>query len=228
MFPCWPCSDIFFFRIVILFSADYTCRQIELLIPDGYHIGYNIKKYFKESLNKAEKCIRSSIDGSSLEFDYLVTWQYALFLYFLSRTIWTNTNKEDEAVRIFYLNKALNGIDLFYKIKMPDFFLIGHTSGIVFSRATYSNYSVFHQGCTVGRQDDKYPCLDSGVVMFPNSMIIGDCHVKENTVLAPGVRLINTSTPGNCIVFDGKGGRPVYKELTSYYADKYFVRNIDK
>jgi len=40
--------------------------------------------------------------------------------------------------------------------------------------------------------------------------------------------LIDTSSPGNGIVFDGKGSKPVLKEINEYYADRYFIRDVAK
>jgi serine O-acetyltransferase len=35
------------------------------------------------------------------------------------------------ADRIYYLNKALNGLDLFYEVEMPDVFYLDHPVGTV-------------------------------------------------------------------------------------------------
>lgn len=207
-------------------TIDYVVKQLEMFVPDGYRAVDSIQLCYPEAMEKTKKCIASIISKKDLDFNYLVSWEYATFLYFLARILWVKTGESDTAVRIFLLNKALNGIDLFYEVKMPSYFILGgHTVGTVFAKACYSNYVVFHQGCTVGRNGEDRPVLDEGVIMFPGSMIIGKCHVKENTVLSPGAKLINTSSPGNCYVFEGKSGRPKFKELTVYYADRFFIRD---
>jgi hypothetical protein len=50
--------------------------------------------------------------------------------------------------------------------------------------------------------------------------------VRENAVLFAGCSLKDTSTPGNCVVFDGKGHKPAFKELLKYDADSYFIREM--
>jgi len=50
--------------------------------------------------------------------------------------------------------------------------------------------------------------------------------VRENAVLFARCSLKDTSTPGNCVVFDGKGSEPTYTELKKYYADRYFIREM--
>ena len=46
--------------------------------------------------------------------------------------------------------------------------------------------------------------LEDGVVMYPNTAIIGRCHVKSNTIVSQGTALINRDTPGNAIAFRGE------------------------
>ena len=207
------------------FLAQYVVTQIATYFPDGFNIKSVILENIQIALQRTEQCISSIIAWRDTGFNYLVSGQYATFLYFLSNCIAKDPADVDAATRIFLLNKALNGIDLFYEIEMPQHFLIGHTVVMVFVKATYGNYCVFHQGCTVGRNRLHRPILGDGVVMFPGSMIIGKCHVRENTVLTPGTTLINTDTPGNCYVFLGKNGRPIFKKLGRYYAEEYFGRS---
>lgn len=207
------------------FLAKYVIRQVTCLFPDDFNMTDVIMANISNALQRTECCINSIIAWRDQGFRYLVSGQYATFLYFLSNCIWKNSENADAATRIFLLNKALNGIDLFYEIEMPKYFGIAHTVGMVFSKGNYGDYCLFHQGCTVGRDGAKYPTLEKGVMMFPGSMVIGDCLVRENTVISPGVILINTETPGNCYVFAGKTGKPIFKKLKSYYIDKYFIRS---
>jgi serine O-acetyltransferase len=205
------------------FLSKYVSRQLANLIPDGFDSTDAINEFLPAAFEQTRICLvpnQQALGG----FDYLVSWHYAILLYHLSRQMWLGTGRREQAVRLFLLNKSLNGLDLFYEVELGRRFIIGHTVGAVFAKATYGDYGVFHQGCTVGRQDNKRPVLENGVVMFPGSRIIGDCRVRENTVLAPGVNLVNTSTPGDCIVFTGEKGRPIFKPLNEYYADRYFLR----
>lgn len=172
------------------------------------------------ALQRTHVCI-TKIKTANNGFEYLNSGHYATFLYFLSHECAHQNGGLNDATRIFLLNKALNGIDLFYEIQMPDVFFVAHTVGMVFAKATYGSHCVFHQGCTVGRNKEDRPILERGVVLYPHSSVIGSCLVRENTVLAPGVHLVNMDTPGNCIVFLGEKGRPVFKPIEEYYADRY-------
>lgn len=202
----------------------YVTRQLDNMFPLLGDAEQLRKESVHVAIERTNRCMSKVKANSGASFNYMISGQYATFLYYLSHDLWRSFGDADLATRIFLLNKALNGLDLFYEVEMPDYFLIGHTVCMVFAKATYANYCVFHQGCTVGRNLDDRPVLEKGVILYPHSSIIGRCHIRENTVLSPGVHLVNTDTPGNCIVFWGEKGRPVFKEIDQYYADRYFDR----
>ena len=176
------------------------------------------------AFEKTVNCIQAIKNWNSNGFNQLVSWQYATYLYFLSRQVFINEGNDDLATRIFLVNKSLNSMELFYQIEMPKYFFLSHTTGLVFGQAIYGEYSIFHQGCTVGRNGEDRPILEEGVILYPNSSVIGRCHVRENTVITPGVQLVNHDTPGNCYVFMGERGKPIFKEIDEYFVDRYFDR----
>lgn len=183
------------------------------------------EKIAEVAFQKTVVCIDSIKQWRKAGFDWWISWQYSTYLYFLCREVWLQSENRELATRIFLLNKALNAVELYYQVALPNYFFLSHTPGLVFSQATYGNYCIFHQGCTVGRNGDDRPTLESGVILYPNSSIIGRCHVRENTVITPGVQLVNQDTPGNCYVFMGERGKPIFKEIDEYFADRYFDRD---
>ena len=199
----------------------YVSKQLENMFP-VFNTDYVIDdSAFLFSLQQTKVCLAGIKIAAKNEFNPFVSWQYAIFLHYLSRQIWLTNGDGEAATRVFLLNKALNGIDLYYQIEMPQVFVLGHTVGLVFAKAVYGNYCVFHQNCTVGRDGDKRPVLENGVILYPNSCVIGKCLVRENTVLTPGLQLVNTDTPGNCIVVPNPRGGVMFKEAKEYYADRY-------
>jgi serine O-acetyltransferase len=192
---------------------EYTSTQISRFFPDGRddpvrkEIGANLS----EALGRVERCINATRMWQPGEFYYLQTAQYCIYLYFLANTIWRNGGDVGVCSRLFYLNKALNGIDCFYEVQMPDIFCIGHSSGIVLAKASYSDYFVLHQNCTVGKNHGVAPLLEEGVVMYPNSTIIGRCNIGKGTIVSCGVNVINRATPGDCVAFAGNDGDLVFK-----------------
>jgi serine O-acetyltransferase len=199
-------------------------HQIKNLFPTENEVIISTK-IADLAFEKTVACIQTLKQWKSNGFDYLVSWQYSTYLYFLSRQIFLEEENIEYATRVYLVNKALNSVELFYRIEMPKYFFLSHTPGLVFAQANYGEYSVFHQSCTVGRSGEDRPILEEGVILYPNSSVIGRCHVRENTVLAPGVQLVNQDTPGNCYVFTGEKGRPIFKEIDEYFADRYFDRH---
>lgn len=186
----------------------YVAQQLHHTLPDDFDPRPDLRLHFDEALERLQGCINAVRPWRENQFDPLHSTQYCSFLYFLANTIWRRTGTTETPTRLFLLNKALNGIDLFYEIEMPPVFFIGHSVGIVFAKATYGNYLVVYQNSTVGKNHGVAPVLGDGVVMYPNTAIIGRCQVGDGTVLAQGVSLINSSTPGSCTVFQGAEGRP--------------------
>ena len=149
------------------------------------------------------------------QFDHLHSTQYCTYLYLLSHQIWQATGEREWPTRLFGLNKTMNGIDLFYEIDMPDVFLIGHSVGIVLAKASYGNFLVLYQNSTVGKNHGVAPEIGEGVIMYPNSAIIGRTKVGDNSVLSQGTGLVNCDSPGHCNVFRGRDGKPFFKPLKS-------------
>lgn len=199
----------------------YVSHQLNSFFPDEKPVDAAFNS-LAETLENLETCINKVKLWEPGHFDHLHSTQYCIFLYLLARNTWTKI--EDRAVcnKLFYLNKALNGIDLFYEIKMPDYFFIGHSPGIVLAKAQYSNYLVLYQNSTIGRNTNKAPALGEGTILYPNSAIIGECVTGKNSTLSQGARLINKSCPENSIVFNGDNGEPILKKAKRRYIEDYF------
>lgn len=186
----------------------YTTRQLQNLLPDGreHQAALLIDDHIDQSLARLQVCINSVKTWALDEFNYLHSSQYCTFLYYLSNTIWRETGNTEVPTKLFLLNKMLNGIDLFYEINMPAMFFIGHSTGIVFAKATYSNYLVVYQNTTVGKNHGIAPVLDEGVILYPNSAVIGGCHIGKEALIAQGVSVISTDVAPGCFAFSGEGG----------------------
>ena len=191
--------------------ARYVVHQLDHFFPDGTtpQAQAQIASGLDAALARLGRCINEVRWWTPDAFDHLHSTQYTFFLYYLSNTLWQATGDRILCNKLFGLNKALNGIDLFYEIEMPEVFFIGHSVGIVFAKATYGNYLVVYQNSTVGKNHGVAPVLGQGVVMYPNTAIIGRCQVGDGTVLAQGTSLVNTDTPGHCTVFGSSTGAGV-------------------
>ena len=202
---------------------DYTVAQVAHFIPDGRNnVRTRLDSALDEALARLMRCINGVRTWRENEFNYLHSSQYCTYLYYLANTIWHNTADVEVCTKLFLLNKALNGIDCFYEIEMPDIFFIGHSTGIVLAKAKYSDYLVIYQNSTVGKNHGVSPVIEEGVVMYPNTAIIGKSLVRSRTVIGQGVGVVNCDTPGNAIAFNGKDRGLVFKPLKRDFLADFF------
>jgi len=194
---------------------EYVVRQLANLFPDDAPgVRPALDAHLDRALQRLERCIAEVRAWRPGEFDYLHSSQYAIFLYCLASTLWRAGAERPVCNKLFGLNKALNGIDLFYEIEMPEVFFIGHSVGIVLAKARYGERLVLYQNSTVGKNHGEAPSLGEGVVMYPNTAVIGRCTIGAGSVIAQGVSVVNRSTPGNCMVFQGEAGALVFRPPT--------------
>lgn len=151
-------------------------------------------KYFSKKLD----------DGSTVPFfNPFHAVQWMTFLYYLSHELYLR--KSELCDKVYYLNKILHSVDLFYAIELPDVWSAEHPLGSVMGRAQYSNGLFFYHGCTVGGtgKDGKlnYPVLEENVLMCSNSSILGRCHIGRNAKIGAGALVKNQDVPADSIVF---------------------------
>jgi len=194
----------------------YVGRQLDHLFPDGQGDAERpaLAAHLEPALGRLERCIAEVRMWTPGRFDHLHSSQYTTFLYYLANTLWRAGGGRPLCNKLFGLNKALNGIDLFYEIELPEVFFIGHSVGIVLAKARYGNRLVLYQNSTVGKNHGAAPSLGEGVVLYPNSAIIGRCEIGAGSVIAQGVSVINRDTPGGATVFQGGAGELVFKPST--------------
>lgn len=178
----------------------------------------------KEEEEQIEKCTEIAIEKSAYNFSksnnkyfsveesgsHLTRFnayhsiQWMTFLYYLSHELYLI--KATICDRVYYLNKILHSVDLFYAIELPSIWSAEHPLASVMGRAKYSDGFFFYQGCTVGGTHDKegnryYPVLEENVHMFSNSSILGRCHIGKNVNIGAGCIVKNQDVPDNCTVF---------------------------
>jgi serine O-acetyltransferase len=105
---------------------------------------------------------------------------------------------------LFYILRGKCGINVFYRQPLTPFFLPRHALGTILGYGTWGACFYITQGCTVGQNHGAYPIIGKGLIMGPQSIILGDCSIGDNVTLAAGAAVIDTKIPDNKIVF----GRP--------------------
>lgn len=169
--------------------------------------GELVSAVLDESLMRTERCFSKSTnkyyrrDGEVL-FSIYHSGQYCIFLYYLSRQIFlVYPEQRDLADKIYYLNRALNAIDLYYEVAMPEAFHLDHPLGSVMGRATYGENFTFAQSCTVGNNKGIFPEIGRDVQMLSGSKILGRCRIGDNVVIAANTYIKDTDIPANSLVF---------------------------
>jgi serine O-acetyltransferase len=202
----------------------YTVAQCAAVVPDGREAAFRlaVDAHLDEALERLHRCINACAPWRADEFNVLQSSQHAIYLYFLANTIWKRSGDTDAPTRLFLMNKAFNGIDLFYEIAMPEVFYIGHSVGIVLAKATYGNYLVLYQNSTVGRHKDQIPVLGERVVLYPNTAVIGRSVVEDDAVVSQGVSVVNKRVPKGSIAFAGGPGELAFRPRPDDLIAEYF------
>lgn len=175
----------------------YLGKQLEFFFPDGNAPSLEELQKIHDLASQRLRVCFSEINNKYFQGDFEKVFtplhgdHYAMYLYLAARVAYENLANETLASKCFLLNKALHGIDAFYRVKLPEIFLFVHPLGTVLGNADYHNYFCVFQGCTVGSKDyGIYPKFSGPTIMYANTSIIGDCQVGKHTVLASGTMLI--------------------------------------
>ncbi|MCK5354870.1 MAG: hypothetical protein KAJ63_07095 [Methyloprofundus sp.] len=159
------------------------------------------------ALSRVEQCFLSTDNkyykkNGEVYFSPFHSGQYSIFLYFLSNSIYRLFPESIVlADKIYYLNKALNGLDLFYAVEMPKVFFLDHPVGSVIGRAVLGEFFSFSQNCTVGNNHGVYPEIGERVTMLSGSKVIGNSKIGNNVIISANSYLKDVDIPGNSIVF---------------------------
>lgn len=155
----------------------------------GYCFSHVTNKYYRK-------------DGE-VYFNPFHSGQYSIFLYFLSNSIFVDGKATDRTLadRVYYLNKALNGLDLFYEVAMPGIFFLDHPVGSVIGRATFGDYFFFSQNCTVGNNKGIFPQLGKNVRMMSGAKIIGNSRIGDNVIVSANTYVKDCDVSSDSMVF---------------------------
>ncbi len=155
-----------------------------------------MEKCFKASENKYYR-IQGEVYFNPFHAD-----QYCIFLYWLSRSLFelhpTNRSLAD---RVFYLNRVMNSVDLYYEVILPDVIFVGHPLGSIMGRAQYGTHFSFAQYCTVGNNKGIFPKIGNLVKFFSNSMLLRNCSIGDHVWISANTYVKDQDVPSNNIVF---------------------------
>lgn len=208
--------------------SEYLISQIKCFFPDKHPFSMN--KYnsaLKIAIDRTYNCFKYiripgyNIDGQTV-FNHLHSDQYATFLWFLSNTLWREFDDKDLATKMFYLNKALHGLNCMYDTILPDIFLLFHVTGTVLGKAEYSDFLCVAHNCTVGAQQGKYPKLGRGVGLLTGSKVIGECIIENGVSIGVGTVIYNKNVKKNTVAFTNELGQLCFKSREKPWTENMF------
>jgi len=208
----------------------YIFQQLNQFFPDN-RLSPKEKRFTKsihQALERSEYCfkhvaLKSFHHEGTTFFSHLHSDQYTLFLWFLSNSVWKEFEDTELASKLFYLNKTLNGVICMYDAEMPNIFLVLHGGGVVLGKASYSDFFVCCQGCTVGAVRGVYPILGKGVAMAPQSTVIGNCIIGDHATIGNQALLRNTNLNSGSLYYRHTDtGQHVLQQKDKPWAQSFF------
>lgn len=170
-------------------EAEVVYYSIPIALKNSEHcFNFSKNKYYKRN--------------NQVFFSIYHSSQYCIFLYFLSRQVFTKyPEMRILADKIYFLNKTLNGLDLYYEVVMPQVFHLDHPVGSVMGRASYGENFTFAQLCTVGNNKGVFPIIGDNVHMLSGSKILGKCNIGDNVIISANSYIKDEDIPNNSLVF---------------------------
>lgn len=174
----------------------FELTEVDKFCIKNFYLIANLETVKSLKLFRNKYCER--IDGI---IDYKFSNGWIIFLYKLSHILYKN-NYIDTACKIYYLNKIMHSVELYYEVDLPDVFLCEHPIGSVMGRANYGAYFYFCHGCTVGNNKGFYPSIGNFVCMMSGSKILGNSVIGNNVIISANTLVKDTVIPDNMIVFN--------------------------
>lgn len=210
----------------------YIQNQLNTFFPDLHPIeAREISESVKVAMEKIDYCLSKAAlnrykKNSHPFFNHLFSDSYMLFLCYLANTVWQKTNDRTISSKVYYLNKALHTFDCMYDNILPEIFLIVHGFGTMMGKATYKDYFVVYQGCTIGASHGIYPTLGKAVTITANSSVIGKSVIGDRSTISTRTTIFQKDVPDKSTAFiNFETGRLEIKPSGKCYAQQFF--NVD-
>ena len=211
--------------------AAYTSRQLNYFFPDDHPVQLgDYQSVVDTALDRVEHCFKHiavkhyCLNGEA-RFSHTFSDQYAAYLWFLANTLWQEQAPVPLLHKLFYLNKTLHAFECMYDTQLPDIFFLSHTVGTVLGKATYTDFFVVSQGCTVGVHHDHYPVFDKGVALAANVSIIGQCRLGRCVSIGSNTSIFQRDLADDTTAYTGAQGVLAIVPSNEPYAQKFF--NVD-
>ena len=181
--------------------AGLAAGQCNNFFPDGDPVTAGLLMApIARALERLEHCFAAVdnkyfFDGQSAVFNHLHGDQYAMWLYFLANELHRQGGDPAVCSKLFLLNKALHGCDIFYEVMLPEIFLLVHPLGTVLGRGNYADYFVAYQRVGVGSNHDIYPTFGTHVTLRPGAAVLGTSRIGNDCQVATESLVLDRDLP---------------------------------
>lgn len=185
--------------------AELAARQCNHLIPDDETVSPDaLMPAVPRALQRLEHCFAAVankyfFDGHQSVFSHLHGDQYCMWLYLLSNELYLQSASSKVCAKLFHVNKALHGCDIYYEVALPSIFLVVHPLGTVLGRAKYSDYFVAYQRVSVGSNHDVYPFFGRHVTLRPGAAVMGRARIGDRCQIATESLLLDRDLADDCL-----------------------------
>ena len=210
-------------------AYNVVVKQLESLFGIDDNEKVIVKRGVELALESCDNCfskINSKYyidEGNGVLFNPFHSGQNTIFLYYLSRVLYVKSMADRSLLdKIYYLNRSLNSVDLFYEVDLPEVFHVDHPLGSVIGKAKFGKNFAFQQNCTVGNNKGIYPVLSENVIMLTGSTIVGKCFIGRNTIFGAHSFVKDIDIPNNSMVvgrYPNHRVLPLSKEVANEYFD---------
>lgn len=214
---------------------EFISRQLSNFFPDKYKFeGNDVDMAIDMAIQRTEYCFKHiKLPHYNREnqvwFDHLHSDQYSSFLYFLSNTLWKESENKPICDKLILLNKSLNALFISYKCNMPNIFYLSHPLGTVLGNACYSDFLAVMHNVTVNTVYDGniQPKIGKGVFLSTGVSIIGSNSIGDFSSIGANTLLYKVDVPNDSIAFtDSNGELQIRKNKKEIYVQSIFNTKI--
>ena len=163
-------------------GIDFTDQNLFRKILDLFSTDYS--RYYDAHPVLQNILIRSELQG--------------IILYRLARELFLKGNEACDDVAV--LGRFLSGYEIYYSAEIGEGLKINHGIGTVIgARVVIGKQVTLHHGITLGDKNAGRPTLGDHIIIYPNSIIIGNIRIGDHSKIAAGAIVIH-DVPGHTTV----------------------------
>lgn len=198
--------------------ARYLAHQLGNMFPStgGGDDFEQLMRIVPPALERMRPILSSVRMFKADEFDHYNSLQAASFVYLASNEAGRDPAHIMMAERLFLLNRALNALDVFYAVTLPEVFFISHGVGAVLGNVEYGDRLVFFHAVTVGRVGQDRPRIGSDVVLYPGAVVTGSTVIGARSIVAAGTVVHDRVIPDDSVVSQAGAELNIRPRKTDY------------